>query len=118
MGFFDSMRVLFLLFVLNVLFVPVGNTTMMSFNGSNSIAPAMPLSVKLISTDNKVAHCADMTSYSDCKMVKCACMSVVATPISLFNTVVPVFIKLKQSHGVVKPLYSRTISPELQPPLF
>lgn len=90
---------------------------MMSLSANDSTKPTMQLSFSLISIDSKAAHCADMSSYSDCEMVKCACASLFATPISSFDTVTPIFIKLTQSHPAIKSLYSRTISPELQPPL-
>jgi hypothetical protein len=114
------MRVLFLLLVLNLLLVPIGNAAMMSFN----IDTFVDLSAKStvidtsVDDDKKILHCAEMMDSDDCQMeCICAISSVVIIQSSSLNIVFPFFIRLELPHMVLSHFSSHIVSPDLRPPL-
>jgi hypothetical protein len=113
------MRVLFLLFVLNSLLVPVGNAAMMSFsiNTSVDLSSEDTVIATFVDQDKQTLHCAEMMESTSCEM-ECACaISSVVIQASSLNSVSPFFIRLKLSHRVLSHFSSHIVSPYLRPPL-
>ncbi len=114
-------RLLILIFVLNTLLPSVGFAAMLSSDTNNEISQKNQI------TSEIKAHCAEMTSHSACgddfmssDLCKAKCMtacSPIATHISTFSFDIPFIVHNNAPRLLCSRLYSRSISPELRPPL-
>jgi len=112
-------RILILLFVLNTLLPSIGFAAMLSSN-TNEI---MSQSNHMMMAD----HCSNMSSHDacsndhlSCELCKTSCAnscSPSATHISIFSFDVPFFTYSTKINITSPPLFTRSTSPELRPPL-
>ncbi|HIO93415.1 MAG TPA: hypothetical protein EYG68_11325 [Leucothrix mucor] len=113
-------RILILLFVLNTLLPSIGFTAMLSSN-TNEIMSQSDHTMMMAD------HCSTMSSHDVCSndhlsselcKTKCAnSCSPSATHISTFSFDIPFFAYSTEINITSPPLFTRSISPELRPPL-
>lgn len=117
-------RLLILIFALNTLLSPVGAMAMVSFNADNMISQT---SEHTMSADNS-KHCPpSMASHDACNMdglssdlckAKCAAACTVSPAhIATFSFTLPFNINNSSPEIAFVHFYTRSISPELRPPL-
>ena len=116
-------RLLILIFALNTLLSPVGAMAMVSFNADNTISQT---SEHRMSIDHS-EHCLTMPSHDICNMdrpssdickAKCAAACTVSPAhITNFSFTFPFTRNSSRSEIAFIHFYSRSIAPELRPPL-
>jgi hypothetical protein len=112
------MRLLVLLFVLNSLLIPIGNAAMITFGATSFIESPSQNTVIETASDKRMLHCAEMLSDNNQCNMECTCAVFSnVTQLSSFDFAFPFLIQLEQPNGISSYPYSRTISPELRPPL-
>ncbi len=120
-------RLLLLIFALNTLLSPVG-ATMMSVSADHIISQTSEHSISNISSEHATtSHCLNMSSHDICSMdglssdlckAKCAVSCAVsAIHIANFSFPIPFMIGSSHPENSFLYFYSRSISPELRPPL-
>ena len=118
-------RLLILIFALNTLLSPVGAMAMVSFNVDNTIGQT---SEHTMSISNNREHCLSMSSHDTCNMdglsndlckAKCvAACTLSSAYIANLSFTFPFNISSSSNPEIAfVHFYSRTISPELRPPL-
>ncbi len=116
-------RLLILIFALNTLFSPVGAMAMVSFDVDNTISQTS----KHTMSANNSEHCLSMSSHDTCNMdgsssdlckAKCvAACTLSPANIANFSFTFPFSISSSNPEIVFVHFYTRSISPELRPPL-
>ena len=117
-------RLLILIFALNTLLSPVGAMAMVSFNADNTISQT---SEHTMSANDDSEHCLSMLSHDTCTMdglssdlckAKCAAACTVSPAyIANFSFTFPFNISNNNPEIAFVYFYTRSISPELRPPL-
>jgi hypothetical protein len=119
-------RLLILIFALNTLLAPMGVAAMMPFGADNAMSQESKHSV-VINTATTASHCAKMPSHSTCNIdnmsndlckEKCATSCTVSPAhIASFSFNFPFRLHNSIPEIAFTPFHSRSISPELRPPL-
>jgi len=112
-------RLLILLFVLNTLLPSAGFAAMLSSNTSTMSqgdhSTMMADHCSAMSSDD---HCSDNSLSNELCKLKCAtACSASAIHISVFAFEIPFLAYNTETNTVSPPLFTRSISPELRPPL-
>jgi hypothetical protein len=116
-------RLLILIFALNTLLSPVGAMAMVSFEADNTISQTNEHTISA----NNSEHCPSMSSHDTCNMdglpsdlckAKCAAACTVSPAhVATFSFTFPFNISSSHLEIAFMHFYSRSISPELRPPL-
>lgn len=123
-------RLLILIFALNTLLAPMGVAAMIPFGGDDAMSQESKHSVKINTMTHasiRVSHCAKMLSQDVCNMdgmssdpckEKCA-TSCTVSPAHMANFSFNFPLSPRNSNPEIAfiPFHSRSISPELRPPL-